>query len=233
MAFLWIIGVLILIITLIFSLNLKLYIKFADELYIRLGIGPYVKTITPKKQKSIKLSDFTYEKFQKRLAKEKKLSKKKAAKKALKAEKKKKAQQLCEKAESAAAYNGADSAVNKLLSVIDIIKFVTDEFPKFASFIKIRIKALHIIIGGDEAGKIATTYGAVNAAVSLFIELLKSKTSFSTVKPGEVTVNTDFLQEKTKFDLDMSLKISVFSIIRVGFDSLIWLIKMKIKQMKT
>ena len=97
--------------------------------------------------------------------------------------------------------------------------------------IKIRIKALHVIIGGDDAAKIATTYGAVNMAVSLLIELLECKTSFSPVKPGEITVNADFLQEKTKFYLDMSLKISVFSVVRVGFDSLIWLIKQKIKQM--
>ncbi len=211
------------------SFHIKLYIIAGSDIETRLraGFGPIVLTLSPKKKKKVKLSDFTYEKHLKRLEKEKALSLKKQSKK--KNRKKSKATEIKEKADSAAENNTPEA---KLFSVFDIIEFVLDEFPRLASYIKIRLRSLKIVIGGDDAAKIAETYGVVKAIVSLFIELLENKTDLYKISEGEVTVYSDFLLDKTKFNLDISLKIRLFSILRTGVRSVAWLVRMKIRSMK-
>ena len=49
------------------------------------------------------------------------------------------------------------------------------------------------------------------------------------MKSGAVSVNADFISEKTKLMIDVSLKISIFSILKVGFHTVKWLISQKLK----
>ncbi len=212
----------------ILSFHIKLYVIAGSDMETRLkaGVGPVVLTLAPKKKKEVRLSDFTYEKHQKRLEKEKAASLKKQLKKS---KSKSKTKKIEEKANSV----DEDSTPEvKLFSVFDIIEFVLDEFPRLASYIKIRLRSLKIVIGGDDAAKIAETYGAVQAVVSLFIEFLEHKTDLYKISEGEVTVYSDFLLEKTKFEINISLKISLFSILRTGICSVAWLVRMKIRSMK-
>ncbi len=213
----------------IFSFHIKLYIIAGSDIETRLraGFGPIVLTLSPKKKKEVRLSDFTYEKHQKRLEKDRTAAVKKQSKKDRKL--KAKTEKIKEKADSVDENSTPEA---KLFSVFDIIEFVLDEFPRLASYIKIRLRSLKIVIGGDDAAKIAETYGAIQAVVSLFIEFLENKTDLHKISEGEVTVYSDFLLEKTKFELNISLKIKLFSIVRTGVRSVAWLVRMKIRSMK-
>ena len=84
-------------------------------------------------------------------------------------------------------------------------------------------------VGGNDAAKIALDYGKLEAAVSLLMELLDNKTRLSKIKEGTVLVYADFLAEKTTVELDISVKISGFSIVGLALSSLVWLIKSKFK----
>ncbi|MGN1410550.1 MAG: hypothetical protein ACI4XJ_10310 [Eubacteriales bacterium] len=225
MVVLWVILIIALLIALLLSLRVKLYIKVEDKAYIRAGVGPVVLTLTPKKHKKVKISDFTYEKHQKRLEK----IKRKSEKKARKAAKKRKSDELKQKAESAAS-NENTTPENKLGEIIDLLKFICGEFPRLASRLHIRINRLYIVVGGGDAAETAVKYGKIQAAVSLLIELLDNKTLLSPIKEGDAAVFADFLQPKTKCEIDISLGISLYAVLKTGISALIWLIKSKIKK---
>ena len=213
-------------------MHLKVFIELEDKLKLRVGYGPVIITLSPKKKKKVKLSDFTYKKHQKRLEKERTKALKKSAKQAEKAEKKRKAKLLKEEAEAAANATEEAAEGNKLGSILELIKFVLAELPVFASYIKTDIRKLHITVGGKDADKIARSYGTVSALTANLVELLKNKTAMRKIKPGAVNAVADFVSTKTTYKLKLSFRLRLFSIVRVGWHTLKWFISQKIKESK-
>lgn len=211
------------LVAVILSLRLKIRIIFKDELSIKAGVGFIIFNIIPKKQQKIKLSDFTYRRFQKKLDKENK----KALKKSQKEDKKKKTKELKEKL-SAASEEKEESGM--LDSVIDIIKFALEELPKLFSAIKTEISALKIIVCGKDAHDAAVKYGIFAQSVSYFLEILNQKTKKLSIPEKSVNVCCDFLGEKTTMELDVKFSLTVFSAIKTGLRALSFLIKQKINK---
>lgn len=232
MIVLYILLAIIFLLALLFSFHIKFYLQLEDELEIHAGIGPIVLKLTPKKQKKITLSDFTYEKHRKRLEKERKAAAKKASKKAAKDEKKRQAKALADQAEKTTASADEAQDENKLSSIIDIISFILEEFPRFVSYFKTEIRMLDITVGGKDADAIARKYGKISALTALLIELLDSKTNMKQINPGAVQVRADFIAPKTKYRLHIRIKLRLFSILRVGVHTMKWIINKKIKEMK-
>lgn len=233
MIVLYILAGIVLFFALLFSLHIKFYLKINTITEIYAGFGPVVLKLAPKKPaKQIKLKDFTYEKHQKRLQRDRKAAQKKAEKKQLKDEKKKMKAAEALEAEKAAAKIENAAEEEKLVSVIDILTLVFDELPKLASYFKTEIRLLDITVGGRDADRIGRTYGKMSILVPLLIELLENKTDFKKLKPNAVRLNADFTAEKTKIRLHIRLKLQLFSIIRIGWHALVWFIKLKMKQAK-
>ncbi len=228
MTALLIILAIVLFFALILSLRIKLYIRQADELRVRAGVGPIVLTLVPKKNKTVKISDFTYKKHQKRLIADRKKAEKKAQKAKIKAEKKKSAE--IQKKLTAAHEKSKGSISDKITAVLDIVEFVFEEFPRLASYLKTEIKMLNISIVGKDAADTAQKYGAVCALASCLIELLDNKTSLKRMDGDSVSIAADFIGEKTKILIDISVKISIFSVLRVCMHTLKWLISQKLKK---
>lgn len=233
MIVLYILLGIVLLIAFILSLHLKLFIKLDDSFGLRVGLGPVIITLSPKKKKDIKISDFTYKKHQKRLLKEKKKKDKKALKKAEKEEKKRHAKLLKKEAETTADAAEEATAGNKLGTILELIKFVLSELPVFASYIKTDVRQLHVIVGGKDADAIARSYGAISGIVANLIELLKNKTQMRPLKEAAISVLADFTAEKTTYQLDLYFRLRLFSIVRVGWHTLKWFISQKVKETKT
>ncbi len=219
----------------ILSMRLKIYIRMTDVFGLRAGLGPIVLTLAPSKpKKPIDLADFTYEKHQKRLKKERL----KAQKKSEKAEKKKQAKALAKEAEKTAQEEAAASETGEevkkftLDAILDIVEFVLEELPRFASYIHTEIRMLDITVGGKDAADCAKKYGILAQSMSYLLELLDNGTAMKPIKPGTVTVNADFLSTKTVYKMDIRIRLRLFSIVRVGFHTLVWFIKSKIKNRK-
>ena len=218
MTALYIILCILLFVALILSLRAKLYIKLDSEITLRAGLGPVLLTVVPKKKrKKPRLSAFSYKKHQRRLEKERKKAEKK---------KKNKAEKIAEKAESENARK--KSAGEKIGSLFEIVSFVLEEFPRLASYIHTNIRALHVTVGGSDAARVAELYGIISASVAALTELLDNKTRLKTLKKDSVTVSADFLASKTTVVADISMKLSLFSALRVGLHTLMWLVKRKI-----
>ena len=209
------------------SLRVRVRVMLGSDLRARAGLGPVMLTLLPQKKKKIKLSAFTYEKHQKRLEKERRKKLKKARKKKAKSENRAKTDEIRKKAENASlSHDKGDAAV----SVLEIIRFALDEFPRLASYFHIHIRRLRIVVGGEDAAKIALDYGKLEAAVSLTAELLENKTKLHKIKDGDISVRADFLAPKTSVEMDIALSVSLFSLVRVAVHSIKWFIGMKMKK---
>lgn len=226
----WIVlGCIVLFFALFLSQRIKVFVKLGDELHLRAGLGPIVLTLAPKKpRKPVNPDDFAYEKHQKRLKKDKLKSDKKAAKKKAKAEKKLQAKKLAEEAEKAAKSTEEKADEHKLETILALIGFVLDELPVLSKSIRTDVRALHVTVGGSEADKIAKTYGILSGSVAILLELLENKTTMKPLKPGAAWVQADFLLAKTKMELDFSFKISLFSLFRTGWHTLLWFVRQKL-----
>lgn len=230
MIVLYILLGIVLFFALLLSLHLKVYLVLDDKLHLRAGLGPVMFTLAPKKKKTVRLSDFTYEKHQKRLAKEALRQEKKSAKKAARDAKKKEAQSLTEQAKNAAAETEEEKSSLKLSAILELIQFVLEEWPKFCSYVKTDVRRLHVTVGGKDADQTARTYGKIAALTSLLVELLYHKTDMRKPKPGAVDVRADFLAEKTRFHLNLRFRLRLFSIVRVLCHTLVWFIRQKVKE---
>lgn len=223
-----------LLVGLLLSFHLKIYLQLGDELHLRAGLGPIVLKLAPKKPpKPIDLRDYTYEKHQKRLAKDKKDALKKKQKAAEKAEKKRQDKLLAEKAEAVqAAIEEAENVPDeaKLFTIFEIIEFAVTELGRFGSYMKTDVRSLSVTVGGKDPEKTAKTYGALCAALPLFLEFLAAKTSMHPLRPNTIDLNADFTSDKLKFRVDFRFRLRLFSIVRIGWHALIWFIKAKIKQ---
>ncbi len=235
MTFLIVLGAVVLFFVLLFSLNLKLDAAMLDTLTIRAGIGPVMLTLTPKKERVIDPDDFTYEKHQKRLARERKRLLKKAEKKRLKAERK-----ATQKAEAERIKKDAEKAGKELEKkkfplgfILALAKFAIRELDRFIGCFRIEIAALHITVGGKDAAAVGKTYGILAEAVPLLIEYLDHKTRLKRIKKNAVSVRADFLLEKTKVYAHIRLKLPIGSILKVGIHALCWFIGQKIREAKS
>ena len=218
-----------LLVFLVLSTPIGLYIRYDGTFSVKFGIWFLKFPIVPKKEKKRKtprLSAFTYEKHKKRLLSERRKAEKKAAKKT---KKKQKSEKIKDKA-SETANQAKKPLGERLTSVFDFVKFVLGEFPRLASYIRTEIKTAHISVGTGDAAKTAELYGAVCAGLSLLIELLGRKTRLRKIKKDAVSVSADFLGDKSVAQLDISMKISVFSVLRAGCHTLAWFIGKKVAQ---
>ena len=190
--------------------------------------------LAPKKPpKPVDLRDYTYEKHQKRLEKDRKAALKKKLKAAEKAEQKRQDKLLAEKAEAAqAAIEEAENAPDevKLFTIFEIIEFAVTELGRLASYMKTDVRMLSVTVGGKDPEKTAKTYGALCAAVPLLLEFLEARTSMHALRPNTIDLNADFTTDKIKFRVDFWFRLRLFSIVRIGWHALVWFIKAKIKQ---
>ena len=227
MTALYVILGIVLFFCLLLSLRVRIRVALDDAFRTRAGLGPVMLTLLPQKKKKIRLSSFSYKKHQKRLEKERRKKIKKVLKKRKKSENREKADEIRKKAKNASlSHDKGDAAV----SVLEIIRFALDEFPRLASYFHIHIRKLRITVGGDDAAKIALDYGKLAAAVSLTVELLENKTKLHSIKDGDISVRADFLAPKTSAEIDISLSVSLFSLVRVAVHSIKWFVGMKMKK---
>lgn len=226
--FLYILLGIVVLVGALLTMRLKLYIRLTDSLELRAGVGAIVFTLVPSKpRKAVDLSDFTYEKHAKRLTKERA--------KREKASKKKKLKALAKKAEQTAADEAAAEKSGKapkkftIEAITELVKFVIDEFPRFTSYIHTEIRELDIAVAGKDAADCAIKYGVISQLTSYLIEILDNGTAMKPLCNDTVSVYADFLAKKTVYRFDLRIRLRLFSVVRVGFHTLVWFIRSKLK----
>ena len=104
------------------------------------------------------------------------------------------------------------------------------EFSRFTSYIHTEIRKLDITVAGRDAADCGKKYGIISQLVSYLLVTLENRTAMKPMKPGTVSVNADFLAAKTVYRMDIRIRLRLFSIVRVGIHTLVWMIRSKLKK---
>ena len=205
MIFLYILGVFVLLIFLLLMTNVKIHIKSDGEFALRAGVGPFMIKIKPKKQKKIKLRDFSHKKYLKKMEalKLKKQKKKKKPDKKVKTKEEKK---------------------DSVTAIIDLVINILGNLEKYTSRINAKLDSLRLTVGGKDPAEVAVRFGVLSSAVGLLLELLDSKTQLKVKDPENISVSCDYLSPDIKFSVDVAVKIRILDVVKTGIDILVlWL----------
>ena len=97
--------------------------------------------------------------------------------------------------------------------VIRILKQIARKFP---SYFKLKIKRCIIKVGGKDAAEAAIRYGAVRAGVSALATVADSCFTVKTTRKSVLTVDPDFLSDKSSISLSMDFYTSVRAVLALA-----------------
>ncbi len=202
------------IVLLILFFRIGVRVRSDGELSLAIDLGIIKIPIFPKKEKSIKISDYKIKKFRENREKQAEKERKKREKQLAKNKGKSKAQPRDEVAEDA-----ADKKKKRDISgLVSLILELSKTFlSRFGRHLRIKVSRLVIIIGSEDAATTAVTYGAVCGAVQCFMELLDNCMHVKFPKNSEIRVIPDFTKEKTSAFVDIVFSFRIWQV----FDMLI------------
>lgn len=119
-----------------------------------------------------------------------------------------------------------NTALSKLWSMRKILLTTIEKFLGKLHFKFIR---LNVVVGCENAAATALLYGAASQAVAYIIEVLDNISNVDISKMSDISVQSDFISQKTTVNGKIILKISVCHIIHVLLHFLKSIIKSKIK----
>ena len=171
----------------------------------------------PRKEKKLKLSDYTPKRLKQKAKKNKKaLSKPK------------------KKAKGASGASKDASKEKKKLSLDDIVELtelvvalLKTFFPKFNRHLKLELTKVHINVASEDAAKTAIAYGAVSAAVSTLVDYLDNTLTVKPRTERDIAVYPDFLSEKSSVDIRICASLRAWQIVDIAFSLALRFVKEK------
>ncbi len=205
---LYIIGGIILFIAALMMIRGEVVISYGEALGIKVRILGIPIKILPKKEKKIRISDYS----PKKRAKMKKKQLKKQAKANAKATKKK-----LRKEQHTAAKTEKRPIAETLSMIKDIVGTAVKRFSKH---LRVRIARLHIHVATGDAASTAILYGVVSQSVAYIAALLDSAGTLRFPVRSDVDIRADYLSEKTIADIEIGFSLRVWQIFDVLFGTL-------------
>ena len=208
---------------LLLSIKAQVKLEFNKELKVTIKLLCFNIQVAPAKEKKpVKIKDYTFDKHQKRLRSNYstylKKQQKKEEKKAKKAEAKAK---KAEKKKNDKANNTPKSPQRTVLDWVNIAGAVIGAlFSKFSKRLHIKVARLKVKVATGDAASTAILYGAVVQSVAYIIELLQSVTNVDGLKSAEISVEPDYLSEKTSMDLCFIFSLRIRHVFGILFGTL-------------
>lgn len=191
MIVLYILLAIALLICLLLSLKINLHIIYEDELRIYLRILFIKIPIVPDDDSGFDISKLT---------------------------KNKKDADEGDLQEAKGSNQSSSSIIDKLNSVRKVLSIFSDAFHKH---LHVKLTKIHIRVATPDAAQTAILYGAISTAIVCIIEVIESITNLDRIKKSSISVEPDFLSEKTDIKLRISLYVSVLGAIKVLMKSFI------------
>ncbi len=110
------------------------------------------------------------------------------------------------------------STMENISTVTEIIKTF---FKHFSRHLHVKLTKIHIKVGSPDAAQTAILYGAISGAVSCLVELIDEITNLSRLSSSSISVEPDFLADKTQARINILLYINSFGAILVILRTLI------------
>lgn len=200
-------------------LPVTLTVKYREGLSAEISVLAIKRRLYPKEKKKIRVSDYSKKNIEKR--------RKKALKKRLKAEKKRQKKQ---KPQNSGA--PAPSAKKRgLVESIELIKeLLSVLIPNTAKRVKIKATKIIINVATDDAAKTALLFPAVNGAVLGLVTYLDDASKFRGLDRSSISVNADFVSQKTTADIDISFSLRGKHILEILFATALKYVTQKTKK---
>ena len=197
-------------------LRAEVIISYADELGLTVKVLCIPIRILPKKEKKVRLRDYSVKKRAKKDAADKEAAQKKARKKADK--KRKKEEEKARKKELKASGKAPPETpitetVSKILGVVKVA------VSRFGRHLRVRIARLHVSVATGDAASTAILYGVISQSVCYIAALLDSTSTLRYPARSDVDVHADFLSETTRADVEIGFSIRVWQVFDIGIRS--------------
>lgn len=187
-------------------IKLSFIIRYKNEFSAKLKFYFINIQLSPKKDKKVKIKNYTPKKIRKREAKEARKKAKRLQKLRGKEEKKEK-----------------KKLIKSFSDVVDLVRLIKEVaelfFSKFFHYLKTEINALKIKIGGDEADKIAIKYGIVIQTVAYTLELLDTFSNLKIKHYDSIDIQPCYTEKNFNAEIDIVLSIRVWQVIACVFIS--------------
>ncbi len=183
--------------------------------------------ITPRKEKKVKLSDYS----EKAIAKRQQRQQKKAEKKKLKkqAQKEQKQEKKRQKKEHPEKFRNERTLTENLRLITDVVGVL---LRRFFRHLRIDLSRIHISVATGDAAKTAILYGVVCQSVAYLLEIMEQVKTLSGPDHNDVSVSADWLGESTKVDIKLAFSIRLWQLLDIGLRVLWRFIKHLFQDMK-
>lgn len=163
----------------------------------------FVKLVLLPRIKRLRLRDFTAKRHKRALEKQRKKKLKKGPKKA-----------AAKKAKAAKPRPKRKLDIKRLFpTLLRILKLIT---AKFFKRIRWKIKRINVVVATGDAAETAIAYGVVSQSLAYMLEFLDGFAKVKVARNGSVSVNADFLSEKSRAEVDIYFSISIGAILSTG-----------------
>ncbi len=201
MTVVWILLAVLSLILLLMFLAVRVELRYDSALVLRLKILGIPIRLYPRPKKKIRLSDYRIQKIRRRQKKQYKKMQKRQQKKDEKKAKKARKEKAEEKTD--------------ILETIHLITALARKvIQKTLRYLRIDLLRLQITVGSEDAAKTAILYGAVSQSVAYLIEILSNVTKLRRYRQC-VSVQADFISEKTKMNVNICFQLRVWQILAI------------------
>ncbi len=234
-----IIGCIILLFVILFTVHINVNVAMSDDMTLIVRVFGIPIKILPKKPKTYNPKNYTLKKIRKRDAKaaekEAKAAEKKKKKKAAKEQKK--AEKAAEEAKLTKEEKQAikDKKKASRPPITELIPLALDVaklfFSRFFGKIHLRVAMLHVRIGAGDAMTAAVVYGLANQAVQYTMEFLRKFCRVDKYSKSDISIEPDFSREDIAFEFNLNVRVTLGgvlgAVLKAGWKFLVGYIKIK------
>lgn len=225
-----VIGCILLFFWLIGMLRANLILAYDGNVTVKARVLFLSFPITPKKPKKAPNPDkYSPDRYRKMLAKAQKKADRKQQKSDRKAEKKKKKNA---DPDTTLVKVGGSKKGKKKKNVEDVLGLVGQVLgalqglgKSFGKHLRIDAVRMKITVASEDAAKTALLYAAVCESVACFLELLSTITNFKAKHREQISVEPDFLSEKSTADIHLVFRLRVWHVLAMLFSALVGFIR--------
>ncbi len=198
MTTLLIIAAMLLCIGLLLSIRIKAVLSYQDAIRAELRILFFRFPLYPKKEKRVRISDYRYKCYRKRLLRQRKRLREKE-----RAEEKK--------------LNRTKKNEPKLKDRLSLyLSLVTSLYERFFHHFRMDVSRLRIMVATGDAAETAILTGAVSGLVACTAEILSEHTNLRRTYRADIAVIPDFLSERSRVDCRIVFSLRLYQIVDLG-----------------
>lgn len=215
-----VIGCILLFFWLVGMLRANLILIYDGQLVLSLRVLFLNIRLVPGKKKIPDPERYTPEKYRKMLAKKAAKEQRKQAKAQKKLEKKKQteAEKKASVPQKKPAPKKPKKSVADILDLVwQILEMVKGLVRSFGKHFRIEAVRMKITVAGEDAAKTAIMYGMVCQGVAYLIEILSTITNFKAKHRENISVEADFLSEKSTADIHLIFRLRVWHLFAMVF----------------